>query len=101
MNQEFQFRLDALRDPVTRRLSLSQAVHIDLPLLGGILVLMCVGLFVLYSGSGQSTETILKQMTRFALGFAVMVVMAQIPPRTYKRWTPWLYAIGQIGRAHV
>lgn len=94
MNQDFPFRLDALRNPVTRRISLSQAVHIDLPLLGGIVVLICVGLFVLYSGSGQSMDTILRQLSRFAVGMAVMLVMAQIPPRTYKRWTPWLYGIG-------
>lgn len=94
MNQDFQFRLDALRNPVTRRISLSQAMHVDLPLLGGILVLMCVGLFVLYSGSSQSVETLVRQLSRFAVGMAVMLVMAQIPPRTYKRWTPWLYGIG-------
>lgn len=94
MNQNFQFRMDALRSPVTRRLSLSQAVHVDLPLLGGLLVLMCVGLFVLYSGSSQSMDTIVRQLSRFAVGTAVMLVMAQIPPRTYKRWTPWFYGIG-------
>lgn len=94
MNQDFPFRLDALRNPVTRRISLSQAVHIDLPLLGGIVVLICVGLFVLYSGSGQSVDTIVRQLSRFAVGMAVMLVLAQIPPRTYKRWTPWLYGIG-------
>lgn len=96
MTQDFRFRLDALRDPVTRRLNLSQAVHVDLPLLGGLLVLMCVGLFVLYSGSGQSMDTIMRQVSRFALGLAIMLVMAQIPPRTYKRWTPWLYGVGTL-----
>lgn len=96
MTQDFRFRLDALRDPVTRHLNLSQAVHVDLPLLGGLLVLMCVGLFVLYSGSGQSMDTIMRQVSRFALGLAIMLVMAQIPPRTYKRWTPWLYGVGTL-----
>ena len=67
MNQNFQFRMDALRSPVTRRLSLSQAVHVDLTLLGGLLVLMCVGLFVLYSGSSQSMDTIVRQLSRFAV----------------------------------
>lgn len=96
MSQDFRFRLDALRDPVTRRLSLSQAVHVDLPLLGGLLVLMCVGLFVLYSGSSQSMDMLMRQLSRFAVGIAVMLVMAQIPPRTYKRWTPWFYGVGTL-----
>lgn len=93
MNQEFPFRLDALRSTGSSR-SLSETLHIDLPLVGGILVLMCVGLFVLYSGSGQSLDTVLMQLTRFAIGFAVMITLAQIPPRTYKRWTPWFYVFG-------
>jgi len=90
----FPFSLEALRSPVTRRVSLLQAIHIDGPLLGGLLVLICVGLFVLYSASGQSLDTLLRQMARFGIGFVALILLAQIPPRTYKRWTPWLFAGG-------
>ncbi len=95
MNNPFPF-MDALRSPSHRRVSLLQAIHIDGPLLGGLLVLISVGLFVLYSASGQSMDTLLRQVTRFGIGFAVLVFMAQIPPRTYKRWTPWIFAGGTI-----
>ncbi len=94
MNNNFQFKVDSLRTPVSHRMSLSQIVHLDMPLLGGLLVLMTVGLFVLYSGSGQSLDTVVRQISRMAIGLAVMMTLAQIPPRTYKRWTPWLYGIG-------
>lgn len=96
MNQDFPFRLDALRNPVTRRISLSQAVHIDLPMLGGIVVLICVGLFVLYSGSGQSMDTIVRQLSRFAVGMAVMLVMAQIPPAPTNAGRPGSTASGWV-----
>lgn len=94
MNNDFPYKLDSLRTPVTGRVSLTQAIHVDGPLLGGLLVLVSVGLFVLYSGSSQSMDTIIRQVSRLAIGFSVMLVMAQIPPRTYKRWTPWLYLVG-------
>ncbi|HVL00829.1 MAG TPA: rod shape-determining protein RodA [Dongiaceae bacterium] len=94
MNGNFSFNLDALRSPVTRRVSLLQAIHLDGPLVGGILVLICVGLFVLYSASGQHLDMLLRQSARFGIGFVVLIVLAQIPPRTYKRWTPWIFTGG-------
>ena len=96
MNNDFPFKMDSFRTPVTGRVSLMQAIHLDGPLLGGLLVLICVGLFVLYSASGQSMDTLLRQVSRMAIGLAVMMVMAQIPPRTYKRWTPWVFSLGII-----
>ena len=93
---DFQHQLGSSHSPVTRRISLMQAIHLDAPLMGGLLVLVCVGLFVLYSASGQSMDTLMRQLVRITAGFAAMMVMAFISPRTYKRWTPWLFGIGLI-----
>lgn len=91
---DYRHQLGSNHSPVTKRISLMQAVHLDAPLMGGLLVLVCVGLFVLYSASGQSMDTLTRQLLRIVAGFAAMMVMAFIPPRTYKRWTPWLFGIG-------
>ncbi|MGB3622139.1 rod shape-determining protein RodA [Ketobacter sp. MCCC 1A13808] len=90
---DFKYQLDSSA-PVTRRVGIMQAIHLDAPLLGGLLVLITVGLFVLYSASGQSVDTMLRQMVRMVIGFAGMMTLAFIPPRVYKRWTPWLFGIG-------
>ena len=92
--RDFRHQLPNHGSPVTRRVNLMQAVHLDPPLLGGLLLLISGGLFVLYSASGENMSMVWRQITRLAIGFPVMMLMAQIPPQTYKRWSPWLFGVG-------
>lgn len=73
-----------------------QRLHIDSPLLVGLIVLCSLGLLVLYSASSQDMGYTLRQITRLGIAFTVLFVVAQIPPSLLQRWTPWLYAIGLI-----
>jgi rod shape determining protein RodA len=74
--------------------SLVRALHLDMTLLGGLLLLGSLGFVVLYSASGESMETIYRQATRLGLALIVLLVMAQIPARNLQRWSPWIYATG-------
>jgi len=69
-------------------------IHLDLPLLLGLLTLCGFGLMVLYSASGQDMGQINRQLIRLGLAFGVMIALAQIHPSTLKRWSPWLYLAG-------
>jgi len=69
-------------------------IHLDLPLLIGLLLLCGLGLAVLYSASGQDMGQIQRQLIRLGLAFFVMLIAAQIHPATLKRWSPWLYLVG-------
>ena len=71
-------------------LDLAFRLHIDMPLLAGLLAIMGFGMLVLYSAGGESMELVLRQLTRFLLGFVVLFVLAQIPPRTFRFWSPVL-----------
>ena len=73
---------------------LARGLHVDVPLLVGLLLLSAVGLIVLYSASGQNMDVIVRQLIRLTAGFAVLLVLAQIPPQQVARWTPWLYGLG-------
>jgi rod shape determining protein RodA len=66
--------------------------RVDLPLLGGLGLLMGVGLMTLYSASDLDRGQVISQALRFALGLALMFVIARIPPLALRNWTPWLYA---------
>lgn len=77
-----------------RRRAWLRGLHIDIPLLVGLLLLAAVGLTVLYSASAQSMDVLMRQMMRLALGFTVMLVLAHISPHHLERWTPWLYGLG-------
>lgn len=82
------------RSPLTEKLA--NRLHLDGPLLIGLFLLTCYGLFVLYSASGEDIGTIYRQLVRFGAGLIAMLFLAQIPPRTLSFWTPAIYIIGLI-----
>ncbi len=71
-------------------------LHLDLPLLTGLLLLCGFGLVVLYSASGQDLGQVQRQLIRLAIAFGVLFVAAQIPPAQIQRWSPWLYSAGML-----
>ncbi|MDF2446369.1 MAG: rod shape-determining protein RodA [Moraxellaceae bacterium] len=71
-----------------------QFLHLDPVLLGALACTALLGLFELYSASGQHLDLTLKQMMSFGIGLTAMFVLAQIPPRTYQAFSPWFYAGG-------
>ncbi len=77
-----------------RRRSLAQNLHLDPPLLLGLLLLSGISLFVLYSASGQNIDLVWRQVVRLGVGFTVMFALAQLNPAPLKRWAPWIFAIG-------
>jgi rod shape determining protein RodA len=79
-----------------RRQGLLAVIHIDLPLLVGLLLLCGFGLVVLYSASGEDLGQVQRQAMRLMLAFCVMLAIAQVNPTSLRRWSPWLYLIGVI-----
>ena len=71
-------------------------LHIDMPLLTGLLVLSGLGLVVLYSATGQDWDQVERQVLRLGLGFVVMLTVAQIHPARLRRWSPILYGAGLL-----
>ncbi|BDY03602.1 rod shape-determining protein RodA [Ferrimonas sp. YFM] len=69
-------------------------LHIDLPLLLGILTLMGFGLMVLYAASGQSPLMLEKQLVRIGLSLTVMFAIAQINPEVFRRWALPIFLVG-------
>lgn len=78
------------------RSGVASKLHLDLPLIVGLLLLSGFGLVVLYSAGNQDIDLIWRQVTRMAIAFGVMLAVAQIPPETLFRWTPWLFAAGMM-----
>jgi rod shape determining protein RodA len=70
--------------------------HIDLTLFLLLILLCGSGLLILYSASGQAGEMVEKQAMHYLIGFAVLLVAAQIPPRLYIVLAPWAYLVGVI-----
>ena len=73
-----------------------EALHMDGPLLLALLAVCAAGLIVLFSAAGEDFPVFLRQATRAGIAFAVLVAMAQIPPRMLRVAAPWLYAAGVL-----
>ncbi|MGX5172897.1 rod shape-determining protein RodA [Aliikangiella sp. IMCC44653] len=74
--------------------SFTQRLHLDLPLIAGLLLLIGFGLVILYSASGESQGQLNRQIIRLSIAFSAMLILAWVPPRVYQKWTPFIYACG-------
>ena len=82
--------------PLSDFARLVRRLHIDGPLLGGLLLICGFGLFILYSAVGESNRLLANQAIRLAVALGAMLVVAQMSPDFLRRWTPWGYAAGIV-----
>ena len=84
------------RRPLGIAASVMDGLKLDGPLLGGLTLICAFGLVVLWSSGGQDVGLIYRQCARLAIGFATMLVVAQIPPKVLRLWSPWLFGVGLL-----
>ncbi|HSC75363.1 MAG TPA: rod shape-determining protein RodA [Pseudomonadales bacterium] len=73
-----------------------QRIHVDPILFLLLLMISGYGLFVLYSAADDHLIAMEKQGTFFALGFVVMLTMAQISQSHWRLLAPVIYGLGVI-----
>ncbi|WP_194756010.1 rod shape-determining protein RodA [Aliidiomarina indica] len=71
-------------------------LHIDGPLFLGLIALAIVSLFVIYSAGGQDIGLVHRQAIRMGVSFAVLFVVAQIAPQTWRIYAVPFYIVGII-----
>ena len=69
-------------------------LKLDGPLLAGLLVVCGFGMVVLWSAGGQDDALLLRQAVRLVVALGAMVLVAQIPPKYLRIWSPWLFLAG-------
>lgn len=69
-------------------------LHLDTPLLLGLLLLMAIGLMIVYSAGGS--DKVIRQALRFVVGLSLMFGLAQVSPRALRFWSPILYVLGVL-----
>ena len=70
--------------------------RLDYPLLIALIVVAVAGLFVLYSASDGNERLVINQAIRIAVGFVGLVIIALLPPRLFRYWAFWFYALGLL-----
>lgn len=76
--------------------SLSKRLHIDFILIVGLMMICGLGLFVIYSATGENEQVVYKQLIRLSIAFVCMILVAQIPITTIQRWAPAMYSFGIV-----
>lgn len=76
--------------------NLWQKLHIDLPLLIGILSLMVLGLLIVYSAEGKNMSLVYHQARSLGVALVVMLIIAQIPPLFYQKWAVPVFVFGLL-----
>lgn len=75
---------------------LPQKLHLDLLLLAALTLLAGMAFVILYSASGQSTELLWRQLVHLGVAGVAMLAVAQVPPRTLKRFGPAFYGVSVV-----
>lgn len=86
----------ASRHPASPGAQLLRGLHLDGPLLVLLLAIAGIGFVVLYSAVGGNTALVLRQAVRLSVGLAVFFIVAQIPPRYLRIWTPWIFMLALV-----
>lgn len=92
-SQQYKF----LRHPVRDGLNLNQQLsrwdrlHLDPWLLSFLMINAVVGLLMVYSASDADVSMVLRQGISFAVGFVLLYLCAQVPPKVYQAISPWFY----------
>ncbi|MDO8843704.1 MAG: rod shape-determining protein RodA [Methylicorpusculum sp.] len=81
-------------DPPSLIGDILRKLHIDVPLLAGLLMVTGLSFLVLYSASGQDIQVLVRQGARIGAAFVLMTVLAHINPYQFKRHSLLLYGIG-------
>lgn len=76
--------------------SVWRRIHIDPLVFVTLFVITLLGLFVLYSGSGQSASMMKRQVVFFVLAYVSMLVFAQVNMKFLCRMAPWMYGFGIV-----
>lgn len=80
--------------PLSIASRLLRKLHLDGPLLIGLLLIIGFGLVVLFSAVGANMQLWFGQCIRLGVALIAMFVVAQLPPTFMRRWTPWGYLLG-------
>lgn len=68
-----------------------ERLHLDRNLFYALLLLAFLSLVVVYSAAARDSTVALGHIGRIALGFGVLLVLAQTRPENLERWSPYIF----------
>jgi rod shape determining protein RodA len=89
--------------------NLLRKLHLDIPLLLGLLLICALSFVILYSAGGQEIPVLIRHATHMGIALVLMTVLAHINPRQFQSFSVALFSLcvllllavmvmGQIGK---
>ena len=90
---QYKFLRQSVRDGLSINLKVSrwEKLHLDPWLLGFLIINAILGLLMVYSASSEDMSMVIRQAVSFGVGFVLLFICAQIPPKVYQAISPWFY----------
>ena len=97
-SQQYRFLRHSLRDgrSIKKDSSRWTKLHLDPWLLCFLILNAILGLMVVYSATAEDSAMMFRQATSFGVGFVIMIICAQIPPKVYQAISPYLYIVAVV-----
>ncbi len=97
-SQQYRFLRQSLRDGRSIKDDSSKwhRLHLDPWLLGLLIINSIIGLMAVYSATAEDMSMVLRQATSFGVGFILLFICAQIPPKVYQATSPYFYLISMV-----
>jgi rod shape determining protein RodA len=97
-SQQYRFLRQSLRDGRSMKHDSSRwaRLHLDPWLLCFLLLNAALGLLAVYSATSQDNGMVFRQATSFGIGFILLFICAQIPPKVYQAIIPYFYLFALI-----
>jgi rod shape determining protein RodA len=95
-SQQYRFLRQSARDGLSIKHDSSRwaKLHLDPWLLIFLVINAALGLMVVYSATAGDSGMVMRQATSFGIGFIVMFLCAQVPPKVYQAISPYFYVFG-------
>lgn len=95
---QYRFLRHSLRDGRSIKHDSSRwaKLHLDPWLLSFLVLNSILGLMVVYSATLQDSSMVIRQATSFGVGFILMFLCAQVPPKVYQAVSPYFYMLGMV-----
>lgn len=76
-----------------KKISFWMRIHLDSIFVLLLMLIMIYSLYILWSASGQNIAMMNHKIIQIGLGFMVLAVVAQFPPRLYQKWAFTIYLL--------
>ena len=95
-SQQYRFLRQSARDGLSIKHDSSRwtKLHLDPWLLIFLVINAALGLMVVYSATAGDSGMVMRQATSFGIGFIIMFLCAQVPPKVYQAISPYFYVFG-------